>query len=109
MEILEFHEMTVEMETVQSEEEPEPVELNSFEFFVQALSLFEVEAEWKLSTNEQSPATPVRSSSSRIKINVIKTAIIQDEYSCDLSNLLDESTSTREGSADLSLGEMLYD
>ena len=37
MEILEFHEMMEAMETVAGEEEPEPVELTSFDLFVQAL------------------------------------------------------------------------
>ena len=54
------------MEAVESEEEPQPIELNLFEFFIQALSYFEDEANGKLSSNEQSPATPVKSSSSRI-------------------------------------------
>ena len=45
------------MATVEEEKEPEPVELNSFEFFVQALSHFEVEARGKLSSEEQSPAS----------------------------------------------------
>ena len=105
MEILEFHKLTKEMEMVQSEEEPEPVELNSFKFFVQALSYFEDEADRKLSSHEKSPAIPVGSSSSRIEINAIKTVIIQDEYSSDWSKPLDESTSTREGSPDLLLGK----
>ena len=41
--------MTEAMEWVEVEEEPEPVELNSFEFFIQALSYFEGEANGKLS------------------------------------------------------------
>ena len=41
MEILEFSEMMGVMGRVGEEKEPEPVELNSFEFFVQALSYFE--------------------------------------------------------------------
>ena len=43
MEIFEFHEMMESMETAAKVEEPEPFELNSFEFFVQALSHFEGE------------------------------------------------------------------
>ena len=57
MEILEFHDKKEAMESAEVEEVPEPLELNSFEFFVQALSYFEGEAEGKLSSNEQSPAT----------------------------------------------------
>ena len=108
MEILEFHEMMEAMETAVEEEEPEPVELNSFEFFVQALSFFEGEAQGKLSSTEQSPANPVGSSNSRIEINSIKTAIMQ-ENNQRWSQLLDKSTSTREGSPDPSLGEMVDD
>ena len=37
MEILEFHEMMEAMEMAEVEEEPKPVELNSFEFFVISL------------------------------------------------------------------------
>ena len=96
------------METVEEEEIPEPLDLNSFEFFVQALSYFEGKANGKLSSSEQSPATPVGSSSSRLEINAIKTAILQ-ETSDDESKLLDEVTSTPETSSDLSLEEMLHD
>ena len=96
------------METVEEEEIPEPLDLNSFEFFVQALSYFEGKANGKLSSSEQSPATPVGSSSSRLEINAIKTAILQDTID-DKSKLLDETTSTLETSSDLSLEEMLHD
>ena len=48
------------------EKEQEPLELNSFEFFAQALFHFEGEAKGKLSSTEQSPDNPVRSSNSRI-------------------------------------------
>ena len=106
--ILELHEMMEAMETVKEEEIPEPLELNSFEFFVQALSYFEGEANGKLSLSEQSPATPVGSSSSRFEINAIETAILQ-EINDDESKFLDESTSTPETSSDFSLDEMLHD
>ena len=56
MEILEFHEMMEAMKTAVVEEEPEPVELNLFEFFVQALSYFEGEKPGKLSSTEQEPS-----------------------------------------------------
>ena len=56
--ILEFHEMMEAMETVKEEKIPEPLEMNSFEFFVQALSYFEGESNGKLSSSEQSPANP---------------------------------------------------
>ena len=58
IEILEFHEMMEAMETVKEEKIPEPLEMNSFEFFVQALSYFEGESNGKLSSSEQSPANP---------------------------------------------------
>ena len=44
VEILEFYEMMEAMEAVAEKMEPEPIELNSFEFFVQALSYFEGDA-----------------------------------------------------------------
>ena len=69
MDILEFHEMMEAMEMAEEGDEPEPVELTSFEFFIQALSYFEGEAKGKLSSDEQSPCTPVKSSNSRIEIN----------------------------------------
>ena len=94
MEILEFHEMMEALEM--AEEGPEPVELNSFEFFVKALSYFEGEAIGKLSSDEQSPSTPVKSSNSRTEINAVKTAIMRESEHCDVSQLLEELTSNRE-------------
>ena len=47
--------------TEESIEEPEPFELNSFEFFVKALSFFEGEAKGTLGPNKPSPASPVKS------------------------------------------------
>ena len=96
MEILELHEMMESMEAVAEKEEPEPVELNSFEFFVQALSFFEGDANGKLSSNEQSTATPVGISNSRIEINAIKTVLMRENNQHKQSQLQDESTSTRE-------------
>ena len=83
MEILEFHEMKEDSE-VTDEEEQEPLELNSFEFFAQALLYFEGEAKGILSSPEPSPANPVESCNKRIDINSIKTTIIQ-EYQQELS------------------------
>ena len=60
------------------EEEQEPLELNSFEFFAQALLYFEGEAKGKLSSSEQSPASPVENRNKRIEINTIKTIIIKE-------------------------------
>ena len=102
IEILELSEMIGAMGTVEEEKEPEPVELNSIEFFVQALSYFEGEARGQLSSSEQSPATPVESLSPRIEINAIKTAILQESHS-NWSKLLDESPSSlnrRSGSSE---------
>ena len=104
IEILEFSEMIGAMGTVGEEKEPEPVELNSFEFFVQALSHFEGEARGQLSSGEQSPATPVESLSPRVEINAIKTAILQESHS-NWSKLLDESPSTLNGPSGLLIGE----
>ena len=104
IEILEFSEMIGAIGTVGEEKEPEPVELNSFEFFVQALSHFEGEARGQLSSGEQSPATPVESLSPRVEINAIKTAILQESHS-NWSKLLDESPSTLNGPSGLLIGE----
>ena len=52
MEILEFHEMMELMEK-ETEEVLEPVELSSFEFFIQALSHFEGKAQGKLNSTEK--------------------------------------------------------
>ena len=78
IEILEFTQMIGATETSEEDKEPDPVKLNSVEFFVQALSYFEDEASGQLSSGEQSPASPVASSNSSIEINAIKTALIQD-------------------------------
>ena len=109
MEILEFHEIMAAMEMAEEEEEPEPVELNSFEFFVQALSYYEGEAKGKLSSYEQSPSTPDQGFNSTIEINAIKTAIMRESGHFDVRKLLEESTSTREQSSDSLLGERLSD
>ena len=77
MEILEFHEM-IEATKEHEEEEIEPLELNSFEFFAQALLNFEGEAKGKLRSLEQSPANPVGIWNKIIEINAIKTAIIRE-------------------------------
>ena len=81
IEILEFGEMIGAMGTVGEEKEPEPVELNSFEFFVHAESHFEGEASGQLSSGEHSPATPVESLNPRLEINAIKTALVQEIHS----------------------------
>ena len=68
-------------ETAEEDKEPDPVVLNSVEFFIQALSYFEGEASGQLSSREQSPASSVASSKPSIEINAInefKTALIQD-------------------------------
>ena len=75
---MKFGQMIGATETTEEEKEPEPVELNSFEFFVQALSYLEGEASEKLSSGEQSPASPVESSNPRMEINAIKTALVQE-------------------------------
>ena len=74
------------MEKEKSDEEPDPVELNSFEFFVQALSYLEGEAKGKLSSSERARAC------SRIVIIEIKSAILNESQYYDWSQLLNEST-----------------
>ena len=61
VEKIEFGEMVGATETAKEENEQVPSELNSFEFFVQAISYFEGEARGKLSFDEQSPASLVAS------------------------------------------------
>ena len=73
IEIVEFGEMVGATEAEKEENEQVPPELNSLEFFVQALSYFEGEACGKLSSDEQSPASLDVSSNSTIEINAIKT------------------------------------
>ena len=57
IEIIEFHDM-IEFEAQEGdlEEIPDPVELNSLEFFIKALSYFEEEANVQLSLSGPSPA-----------------------------------------------------
>ena len=92
MEILEFSEMIGSMETVEKEK-PEPFELNSLEFFVLALSYFEGEACGQLSSDEQSPDSPVGSLIPRFEINALRHIILEENHD-NTSKLLDESTST---------------
>ena len=80
-------------ETEREEKGQVPPELNSFEFFSQALSYFEGEANGKLSSEEQSPTSLVESSNSIFEINAIKTIILQDDWE---NKTREESTSTPE-------------
>ena len=82
------------------EKEQDPIELNSFEFFVQALSYFEGEARGQLCSNEQSPAFPMASLNFRIEINTRRTIITQENV---LNEQLEEATSAPERSSDPSL------
>ena len=70
IEIVEFHEM---MESEAQEEnldvESDPVELNSLEFFIKAMSYFEGENNGELSSVEQSPVSLVRSETQQLKQN----------------------------------------
>ena len=94
--------------TEESIEEPEPFELNSFEFFVQALSFFEGEAKGTLGTNKPSPASPVKSENSRLEINSIKSEILRESRQSGWDELL-EPTCTQKESPDSSLEETLDD
>ena len=70
MEIIEFHNIIVndQEEKGKSAEESDPIEFNSQEFFVKALSYIECKVRGKLSSKEQSPNSPVRSDYSTIDI-----------------------------------------
>ena len=91
---------------VNEEKEVDPIELNSFEFFAQALSYFEGEARGQLSSDKHSPPSLVASSNSRMEINAIKTIIMQQNVE---DEQIEESTSTPERSSDPSLEEMSYE
>ena len=106
VEIIEFHHMVkFEAQEGNLEEIPDPVELNSLEFFIKALSYFEKKANGKLSSSEPSPASLVRSETQRFDINAIKTALLDECKQCGSSQLLNDPTSTRDGSNDSLLGE----
>ena len=108
IEILEFGEMVGATVTVEEEKEPEPVEQNSFEFSVQALSILEGEAFGQLSPEGQSPAPLGTSSDPIIEINAEKTALIQESH-YNWSKLPDESPSTLNGPSGLLIGERYND
>ena len=69
IEILEFGQMIGATETSEEDKEPDPVELNSVEFFVQALSYFEGEANGHLSSGEKSPASPAANLTSEFQVS----------------------------------------
>ena len=98
----------IETDEEKEGEEMVQVELNSFEFFAQALLHFEGEATGKLRSAEQSPANPVGSWNKKTEINAIKTTMIR-ESNQETSKLLEESTSTHDEPSGLSFGEMVDD
>ena len=51
----------------------DPIELNSLDFFISALSFFEGEAKGKLGPNRQSPASPARSENSNANTETRET------------------------------------
>ena len=110
IEVFEFSEMIGATGTATTENDPEPVEINSFEFFffAQPLSNFEGEALGQLSSDGQSPASLAESLNSKIEINSIKTMMLQDYHHTN-SKLLDESMSTPERSSGSLLEETSYD
>ena len=101
IEIMEFGEMIGATEIQKEEQERDPPELNAFEFFVQALSHFEGEARGQLSSDEQSPTSPVESSNSKFEINAIKTMLLQENWVSE-----EALTSTPERSSGPLLEEM---
>ena len=80
-------------------EESDPVELNSLEFFIKAISYFEGEANGQLSSSEQSPVSLVRSETQRFDINAIKTVLLEEHKQCGSSQLLNDPISTHEESS----------
>ena len=106
IEILEFGEMVGATENKREENGQVPPELNSFDFFAQALLYFEGEANGQLSSEEQSPASLGKSSSSIFEINAIKTIILQDDWEVKTRK---ESTSTPDRPSGPLLEEMSYE
>ena len=106
VEIIEFHHMVkFEAQEGNLEEIPDPVELNSLEFFIKALSYFEKKANGKLSSSEPSPASLVRSETQRFDINAIKTALLDECKQFGTSHLLNDPISTPEESSNCLPGE----
>ena len=95
IEIIEFCEM-VGATKLKDEDERNPIELNSLEFFAHALSYFEGEARGQLSSEKQSPASPVESLSSIQEMNGIKTMILQEDFE---KKKREDATSTPERSS----------
>ena len=104
IEIVEFHNM-IGSEAQEENPDEDPVELNSLEFFIKALSYFEGEANGQLSSSEQSPASLVRSETQRCNINAIKTALLAERKQCGSSQILNDPINTREESSHSLLGE----
>ena len=90
MEILKFHD-TIEARE-KSPEGPGPVELNSFEFFIQALSYFEGEVNGTLGSSKPSPESPVKSADSRFEINSVKSEILSESRQYGWNQLLESAT-----------------
>ena len=91
------------------DEESDPVELKSLEFFIKALSYFEGEANGQLSSSEQSPAFLVRRDTQRLNINSIKTTLLAEHNQCGSSQLLNDPIGTREESSCLGKGGRTLD
>ena len=85
------------------EEESDPVELNSLEFFIKALSYFEG-ANGHLSSSEQSPKPLVIGETQQFNINAINTALLTEYKQGGSSQLLNDPISTREESLHSLLG-----
>ena len=87
------------------EEESDPVELNSLEFFIKAISYFEGETNGQLSSSEQSPKSLVRSETQQFNNNAIKTALLAEHKQCGSRQLLNDPISSREESSHSLLGK----
>ena len=79
VEVIEFYNVTTEEEEEQETTylsdngDSDPIELNSLDFFISALSFFEGEAKGKLGPNRQSPASPARSENSNANAETRET------------------------------------
>ena len=90
---------------ISSSEEPEPIELNSLDFFVHALSYFEEKVSGKLSPSGQSSTSSFRSESCSQRTEFFRSVLLERET----SQLLMDPGSTRGSGSAASLLEDPHD
>ena len=110
VEVIEFYNLIqdeeVEETTCLSDKvDSDPIELNSLDFLVSAMSFFDGEAKGKLSPIGQSPAIPIRSLVSTINAE-LREAICQGGEQCDSSKF---PASVKKSCSCLVMSELLGD